>query len=280
MKLIKYLIAALLVVSITKKVHVASSHAIKDKNVKYNAITKTASIDTTYVGVEEYNQAVTPPNLEIPALKLFATIPTPHYKRSGNKQVAGGLNASTSLYGIPVTGLKYPVKTDTKTIGFYWPTSKIVQLNNGQTFVGVKEEVQGNYKEFHALGPIWTRFLSAEIQEIFKLYNISLSTDTKLKDRVKNIGTVRKNKQAVKLYGLLLNATSMPETGQSFAHTFQPEKILKSTQKAILDNPNEMRKQMHLKVATAYPRLQQPEDQISVSTPSSNNPGFLYAMKG
>lgn len=271
MKIMKYLVAALLVVSITKKVHVQPNTITKNKQVVYDSKNKTAKTNTTYVGVVQYNRAVTPPNIAIPALKFFATIPTPNYKPS--KNYAGGLNTTTRLFGIPVTGQEYKVKSDSKSIGFYWPANKIVQLNDGQTFVEVKEEMQKNYTAYHALGPISTRFMPSESKELFKMYNI-VTTDENFKDSVKTIGSIKKGNQIVKLYGVLLNATPMPEITEFFDKTQKAENVLKNLQTATVPDLNSINKQLRLKIATAYHNRQHPDNQLTAS-----NSGMLFATE-
>lgn len=202
MRLVKYLVAALLVISITKKVHVAPNDITPDQNIKYDNSTKTALLKTTceemYVGVVEYNQSVTPPNITIPALKLFAKIPTPNYHHSSkHKPILGGLNPTTSLYGIPVTGFKYHIKAENNTVGYYWPTNKIVQLDNGQVLVGIQEKTEGNYINLFTRKP---RLSESEKQELLKLYNVTV-TDQSLK----NIGKIRKDNKNIVLYGIFLN---------------------------------------------------------------------------
>ncbi len=198
MKIIKYLVAALLIVSITKKIHVAS-----DELEYYDAKTKTAQMSNgqTYVGIMEYSQPTTPPNVLIPALKPFTQISTQNYTNP-SKHFVGGLMEMTSLYGIAVAGSKFHIKLDKKTIGTYWPINKIAQLSDGQTYVAIIEEQVGNYKKhgFYATGPIWTQF---NAEELSKQYNIS-TEDPDFKSRVSKIGTVQKHKQSFVLYGVSL----------------------------------------------------------------------------
>lgn len=111
MKIIKYLIAAILVLSITKKVHVENNQKPIDFTVTltktdmpkvsgiYDAINKKAFIGFT--NVQEYNRAVTPPNISNPKLIRFGSFPTPDYDT--NAHGYGGLTKETSLWGIPQT---------------------------------------------------------------------------------------------------------------------------------------------------------------------------------
>ena len=179
-----------------------SSDTNNDKSVDtYDAASKTAMLKNgqTYVGVIEYSRAVTPPNISNPALQQFATIATPNYQ--GNSRLSGGLSQRTLLFGLPVSGEKLTIKSSKDLhIGFYWPDSKIVQLNNGDTFVCIIQEKKRNYKQANAIGPVFTWF----DQQDLKQFGI-LNTSSDFKSRVENIGTVKLAHSNTTLYGVLMN---------------------------------------------------------------------------
>ena len=71
----------------------------------YNSNEETASLDesgyrTFYSDVVEYSRAVTPPNIENPRLKFFATMPNPLYSPDASKRM-GAQKKTIKLYGIP-----------------------------------------------------------------------------------------------------------------------------------------------------------------------------------
>ena len=258
MKIVKYLIAALLIISITKKVHVAP-----DELEYYDAKTKTAKMNNgqTYVGIVEYNQATTPPNIMNSSLQLFTQISNQNYTKPA-KNFVGGLNPMTSLYGIPVTGAEFHIKSNKKTIGTYWPISKIAQLNNGQTYVGIIEEQIGNYKKhgYYEVGSISTHFDEAELSS---MYNIS-KKDSDFKSRVKEIGIVTKHKQNLKLYGVLLNPSS-----NFTSHT-------SSLKKQIIPGMEHYKKE----IRNDYYALLGQDKSPQTHTHGISNAGAMYAIPG
>lgn len=273
MKLVKYLIAALLIISITKKVHVTP-----DELEFYDAKSKTAQMSngTTYVGIVEYNRATTPPNIMNPSLQLFTQISTQNYTES-SKNFAGGLTAMTSLYGIPVVGAKFHIKSNKKTIGTYWPINKIAQLDDGQTYGAIIEEQIGNYKKhgYHSLGPIWTQFNDAELS---KMYNISTS-DPDFKSRVKNIGIVTKyNKQSFKLYGVLLSAPTPILQPPSLKLASSEENII--PREPIVPGMDNFTKEMQKRVQRAYYNLLAKSEQPKTHTYNMSNAAGIYAIPG
>ena len=171
----------------------------------YDQASRTATLKNgkVYVGVIEYSQAVTPPNISNPALKSFATIATPNFEASSSR-MSGAKRAKTTLFGISVSGDKLTVKSDSNGIGFYWPESKIVQLNNGETLVCIIEEKQGNYKKTgaHAIGPVYTWFSSDDLKQ----YGIS-NMDSDFKSRVEQIGTTKIDHARVTLNGVRLSGS-------------------------------------------------------------------------
>lgn len=272
MKIVKYLVAALLIISITKKVHVAPT----DELEFYDAKTKTAQMSNgdTYVGIVEYNRATTPPNIMNPSLQLFTQISTQNYT-APSKNLAGGLNAMTNLYGIPVVGAKFYVKSKKNTIGSYWPINKIAQLNDGQTYVAIIEEQIGNYKKhgYYAVGPIWTQF---DAIELAKLYNISTS-DADFQSRVHNIGMVTKhNKQNFKLYGVLLNPPSNQTKSQKSNNGLQ--KII--AREPIVPGMDRFRKDMNDRAKHAYYSLIKESKQPQTHFANINNAAGMYAISG
>ncbi len=269
MKIIKYLIAALLIISITKKVHVAV-----DELEFYDAKTKTAQMSNgdMYVGIMEYNQATTPPNVLIPSLKLFTQISTQNYTKSSTP-LMGGVMPTTSLYGIQVIGANFHIKSKNKTIGTYWPMNKVAQLSNGQTYVAIIEEKVGNYKKhgFYATGPIWTQF---DAHELATMYNISTSNPD-FKSLVKKIGTVQKQKQTYVLYGVLLYQNNMPSTHNP-SPVFTSSTIEKETKIPGMDH---FTKDIHDRAFNAYQDLLKHTDQPKTRA-TSLNPAGIYFMQG
>ncbi len=138
MKIIKYLTVALLVVLVSKKVHV------KEDSLTYDPIRQTATFKGQhYVGVKAYNPTVTPPNIENPALKAITLIKNPNYENRGY-----GSSNQLRLYGIPVTNNFIEIKNQSgKVIGKYWKKEKIAQLDNGATYVSVITTHIPNYKK-------------------------------------------------------------------------------------------------------------------------------------
>jgi len=108
---------------------------------EYNQTNRTALMQdgSTYISVIEYSQAVTPPNIKIPALKPFAKIETSKKTKSKTAKLGSKQDVLT-LYGIKVEGSKIPVKNPSNhiIIGYYWPQSKMVQRNNGETYINIK----------------------------------------------------------------------------------------------------------------------------------------------
>ncbi len=250
MKIVKYLIAALLVISITKKIHVTP-----DQLEFYDAISKTAKMSNgdTYVGIVEYNRSTTPPNIANPTLKLFTQISTQNYSES-TPGILGGLSAMTSLYGIPVIGESFHIKSNKQTIGTYWPINKVAQLHDGKTFVAIIEEQTGNYKKhgYHALGPIWTRF---DATELAKMYNIDTS-DVNFKKYVKTIGTTTKHKkQNFKLYGVLLNSSLSTPIHQSFLNQIENSTSIKK--ETLLPKMDSFTEKLRTQTRRAYSSLGQ-----------------------
>lgn len=184
----------------------------------YDRASRTAVLKNgkTYVGIVEYSQSVTPPSISNPALKSFATIATPNFVSSNVMTIgiqshiwAGAKRSQTTLFGLPVSGEKFPVKSKASSIGFYWPESKIVQLNNGETLVCVIEEKKGNYKKTgaHAIGPVYTWFSNDNL----KKYGIS-NMDSDFKSRVENIGTAKIDHSTVILNGVKLSVSNDTES--------------------------------------------------------------------
>lgn len=220
MQIFKYLLLATLVVCITKKAHPSffgTSKANKPQLEEYDPSSKTATIakeEDTFVGVIEYNQETTPPNISNPSMKAFATMPTPGHAPQKGKGLSmqnfliGGTGAITTLYGLPVSGNRLVVKDNNLKIGFYWPDSRIVQLNNGDTFVEVLEEKVGNYRNFHKVGPVWTRFSE---QALLSKYGISTKASD-FQGRIEtNIGTIIiSNHARSRLLGVRLQDMILP----------------------------------------------------------------------
>ncbi|MBP6892648.1 hypothetical protein KBB68_03650 [Candidatus Babeliales bacterium] len=276
MKIVKYLIAALLIISITKKVHVSPTkeHIISTDELEYyDAKSKTAQMSNgdTFVGIEEYNRSTTPPNIMNPSLKLFTQISTQNYT-APSKNFVGGVNPMTSLYGIPVVGAHFHLKLNKNTVGTYWPMNKIAQLNDGQTYVAIIEKQIGNYKKhgYYELGPIWTQFNAKELSE---LYNISTS-DSNFQSRVKQIGIVTKNKQSFKLYGVLLNPptdqTNFKQSSKAFSNIIEKE--------STVPGMDHFQKEMNDRAMHAYNALLQHTEQPQTHFANINNTAGIYTL--
>jgi hypothetical protein len=275
MKIVKYLLAALLIITITKKVHVSPA-ALADELEFYDAQSKTAQMSngSMYVGIMEYNKSTTPPNILIPSLKLFTQISTENYTTSSTP-LFGGLNSMTSLYGIPVAGAPFHIKSNKTTIGTYWPINKVAQLQDGQTYVAIIEEQIGNYKKrgLTGRGPIWTQF---DTDELSNLYNISTS-DSNFQERVKKIGTVQKHKQQFTLYGVLLYPSNNQKSSKIW-HTHS-ETII--PREPIVPGMDSFTKEMRDRVQLAYHNLlRKKDDEQSVNSDYMKNVAGLYAIPG
>ncbi len=128
MKIIKYLTLALLVVFVSKKIHV------KEDALTYDPIKQTATFKKqNYIGVKAYNPTVTPPNLQNPALKAITLIKNQNYENKGY-----GSSNQLRLYGIPVGSNFVEIKNENgRSIGQYWKKEKVVQMDNGATYVSI-----------------------------------------------------------------------------------------------------------------------------------------------
>lgn len=213
---------------------------VSTKLKKYNRSNKTATMKdgSTYVGVIEYSQSVTPPNIMIPAMKPFATI---RNTNQSNQQLLGGQLKNSTLWGLEVAGNKVTIKSTKKenkneTVGKFWPESNIAQLDNGQTIVGVMQELKGNYTEngAHAKGPVWTRYSEAQLDAIKLAYNIIPSSTN-----VTKIGMVKMGGQKYVLYGIVLEAGSNTAPSAVALKT-QPLNLTTVNQNPLLDNEDEL----------------------------------------
>ncbi|MBI2345001.1 hypothetical protein HYV10_02940 [Candidatus Dependentiae bacterium] len=175
---------------------------------KYNPDTKTAQVDNIYVGVYEYKQATTPPNITIPAMVPFGTITK---KQSSKKNILTEENRFniTTLWGIPVHGHRKPIKESERnlTIGYLWLNQDsifgIAQMTDGKTFVGVIDDHQPNYINTEKprpgkTGPVWTWYTGEDSKDLQEKYGI-LKPSFKA---VKEIGIAKINRQRYKLYGI------------------------------------------------------------------------------
>jgi len=190
----------------------------------YNKKTKTATMKdgTTYVGVVEYSKAVTPPNISIPALQLFATIKNSNYAKSTTR-TSGSQKQYTTLWGLEVHGTNIPVKnSNNKTIGQFWPDANIAQLTNGQTIVMVIKQAQGNYKQHaaHALGPVWTWYQQPENSTNLNKYGITSTGSNYLAPLIDQdgFGTVTIHNQKYTLFGINLSAAGQAELSSQPQH--------------------------------------------------------------
>lgn len=274
MKLMKYLLAALVIVSVTKKIHVIdnadkvmTTSSLKLEN--YNPTSRTAHMINsknqliTFVGVVETNPTFTPPSLSNPALHFLTTIATPTSIFSEKHFRFGSSNNTKSLYAIQVSGSPTAVKSRQQTIGYYWPDNEIVQLNNGETYVSIIKQAQGNYRKIntHAIGPVWTWFNS---DELLRTYGISTKANN-FKDLVSNVGTIRNHDEhrTWTLYGVRLDPFSVVEQpnlhSKDFIQSYAPKHILKEH---IIPGLDEHTRQMRLYLAQqmqgAYQILQNP----------------------
>jgi len=160
-----------------------------------------------YVGVVEYSQAVTPPNITNRALVPFATIPNSLFEPT-QKPLAGGQMKNITLYGIPVTGDKIEVTQPTTypvTIGYYWPNDGIIQLFNGGTYVLVQTIAAKNYTK-KAEVDLTTLFNTQENQNILKKFSVNIPI-TGITGYVgtSSIGTVTIKHKKFETYGFMLN---------------------------------------------------------------------------
>lgn len=182
---------------------------------KYNATNKTATAldGSVYVGVVEYSQSVTPPNLAIPALQQFAKIKNP---TSSGSKAPGAPKATTILWGLKVTGHKEAIKQGNTTIGYLWAESNIAQLNNGETVVAIMSEPQGNYKprNAHAMGPVWTRYSQQQLESMKNMYHIVPSNSN-----VQLFGTVQIDGQTNNVYGINLQQNAPTARNPQLAAT-------------------------------------------------------------
>ena len=244
MKSLKYVIISLLLISIFKKTTPSQSeltaedtivtnsepvpsklksvrHSDRDNETKkqhkkryrstvkkYNFEKKTATTNTVYVGVEEYNQATTPPNITIPAMVPFGTIS--EHRTPQEKQLLGGKIHITTLWGIPVYGHRKPIKETEQnlTIGYLWLNQDsifgIAQMNDGKTFVGVIDDHQPNYIKTEythkKTGLVWDWYTHQDIAELKEKYGVENPSS----ETVREIGMAKINRQRYKLYGLRL----------------------------------------------------------------------------
>jgi hypothetical protein len=110
-----------------------------------------------------------------------------------------------NLYGIPVTGIPITVKSNDGTAGHYWKDQKIVQCNDGTTFVAIIEEHNANYTKRNndGKGPVWTWFDHKDLAP----YGISPET-SEFKNLAQKVGSIVINKQTYILYGVMFNKPS------------------------------------------------------------------------
>lgn len=189
MKIIKYLTVALLVVLVSKKVHV------KEDSLSYDAIKQTASFKgQDYIGVKAYNPTVTPPNIENPALKPITLIKNQNYENKGY-----GSSNQLRLYGIPVTKNFVEIKNSSeKVIGKYWKKEKIAQFDNGAVYVAIIATHIANYKK---VKPDKTK--KPSIQNITKsLAEYGITYDNTLLPKI--LGTIQQGHQRFELSGYML----------------------------------------------------------------------------
>lgn len=197
---------------------------------KYNPDTKIATVDNIYVGVYEYKQLGTPPNVMIPAMVPFGTITQKPLKK-GAPIIAGKLDIKT-LWGIPVIGQRLPIKELDKnfTLGYLWTdqdaTMGIAQMNSGDTFVGVKSSHQPNYVSPGnygpgGTGPAWTWYTQDEAHDLMQKYRIEQPSMI----NVKEIGIAKINRQRYKLYGIQLPHLDHAPTEQVTLPLSRPESM-------------------------------------------------------
>lgn len=218
MKILKYAVLAILICSIYKKTIYTTHEPLKaappaGSSLKhYNAKKHMATMTNgdVYVGIVEYSQPVTPPNLAIPALESFATIKNPNYKQQP-KGYTGGQSPNTQLFGIPVTGTSTPLKNSAgKTIGKYWADSKIAQLTNGDVYVMIITHAASQASTgAHAVGPVWTWYQQSSYQADFKKYGVNSSAQSLQQNiNTDGIGTVMISNQKYTVYGIGLSSNS------------------------------------------------------------------------
>lgn len=184
---------------------VKESNATLPEVKKYDAQRHTATVNNQqYICVKEYKQAVTPPNIAIPALERFGTVENPNYK-AGMPRLIGGQFAKIVLYGIPVQGKKVHIfDGDKKRIGSYWPESQMAQLFDGTTIVMIKQQAQSEGHDMHATGPAYTWYSDDELANL-KNYGVSANNLRNLVNPA-GIGTATVSGTTYTLYGVSLSS--------------------------------------------------------------------------
>ncbi|MBP7854733.1 hypothetical protein KAZ82_02220 [Candidatus Babeliales bacterium] len=216
MKIFKYLILAVLIVSLTKKIHVANNAIYDSGSVLYDQKAHLAFKTTDenqmqmFAGVIAVNPTVTPPNVSAPALEFIATI-EPAPSKSPVKHRYGRSNKQ-NLFGILLQGDSTPVfdSTDDSMIGLYWNQKKLVTIPKKAIFVAIIEQKQISNHGFYALGPIWTWFDTPTLRKELKKYGISIK-QVNFKNLVQPVGYILKNDQKYMLYGVQFDANQEKE---------------------------------------------------------------------
>lgn len=182
--------------------------------------------------------------------------------------------SSKKLYGIPVTGETIRVKPAANLVsGYYWPSNKIVQLQNGQTFVEILAEQKGNYKKIgaHALGPVWTRF---DEKALLNTYGISTKQED-FKSLVTTIGTIKQNKKTFTLYGVLFKpATNSTDKPASKSSSFKVESSKKPaiTKETVI--PNLDQHMSHIRQTVLHQALTSGNPEAMPQSHTGYTPGF------
>lgn len=170
MKILKYAIFSLLVITVCKKITPYGNNSQKEKKKsipsyikKYDDFKKMATIaNTIFVGVYEYDPTQNPisPTQKIPAMVPFGTIHTKTNFDSTEK-FQSRFKKTIHLYGIPVDGHRKPIRKPhtNKVLGFMWHDQDkvkdqvyglgVAQFHSGETYVGVKAVHLPNYIEDH-----------------------------------------------------------------------------------------------------------------------------------
>lgn len=248
MKIVKYLIAALLVISITKKVHVLNQNthiSIDSASFSYDSQSKTVQIvndenrTETYVGAVAPNSTVTPINIAVPALQFIKTIPalnTTHFSSYGSPK-------TLALYGLPVLGEPIPVydMKNKQKIGKYWKklngkqeSNQIVQLDDDRTFVCVIEQKDNKKQGYYAIGPVWTWYETSFYNKWLKKYGID-TNDKNFQKLVQKIGIIRNASKTIELFGVAFDP--LPQKGNTkIFRQHQSMTIEKETEIPGMDN--------------------------------------------
>jgi hypothetical protein len=229
MKILKYFIMAVLVVTVTRKIHPGSNQSLESSSqtFEYDAMSKTVLTQTNgttqvYVGVIAVNPTVTPPTISAPALKFIAQIPALDDSESS---FGYGSSSKRNLFGLPVFGQPTAVfqkKIDKnhkknvqyEEIGLYWSPLKkdntvnnIVQLKNGATYVCITMKAITKKYGAYAVGPVWTWYDSKELLP----YGISTKQQN-FKSLVEKIGIIINGNTEIELYGVKFNAATETES--------------------------------------------------------------------